>query len=258
MKCFANTQNKTAGFTLVELIVVMIVIGILVTITYTGIGAIVKQSKESEMQTGLTGARAKIEDYKKKEGMYPQLSQLPAGTIPASYAGNFIYAASYAWCAVGTCYCLEIKDIVGVWPSTTQVNYHVSSVNNDPLPGDCSGFQQEALGNGLGGTTVIGDSQYGHLEVESKTPLKGSFYVNKTNLPPGYVSTALIRAAVYLNGTYSGAQTLSQYSTYSCAGCGTGTWYLGSVTVGSATAVVKIEWQDPTNGWSELMSATLP
>ncbi|MBI3494476.1 prepilin-type N-terminal cleavage/methylation domain-containing protein [Candidatus Saccharibacteria bacterium] len=254
-------MNKfNSGFTLVEMLVVMAVIGILVTITYTGANAIFVNSKENEIQSYLTGARSKIEEYKKKEGVYPQFGQLPAGTVPASYANNYIYASSYGWAAAGTVYCLEINDIVGIWPSMTQINYHISSINTDPLPGGCNGFQQEALGNGLGGTTINADSQYGHIEVEAKTPLKGSFYLSKTNYPTGYVATALIRAAVYLDGTVNATQNLSQFTTYNCSGCGVGSFYLGAIDYGTPakTAVVKMEWQDPVNGWTELVSATLP
>ncbi len=250
-------SNKTqSGFTLVELTVVIIVIAILATVSYAGAGAVLTQSKENELQTALTGSRQKIEDYKKKEGSYPQFGQLPAGTVPDNYNQNYFYASSYSWCGTGQCYCLEIADIVGIWPATYQVNYHVSSINSDPLPGSCNGFQQEALGNGLGGETVSGESQYGSIEIEGKTPLKGSFKMTATPRPPGYVGTALVRVAVYLNGVYSASMTTTQYGNYN--GTGTASWYIGAVDYGSSTAVVKVEWQDPTNGWSELYSATLP
>lgn len=251
-----------AGFTLVELLIVIIVIGILVTISYTGVNAVIINSKESEMQKDLTVARQKIEDYKTKEGVYPKYEELPADIVPASYdSSNFKYVSSYGWCGSGQCYCLEITNLVGVWPLTTQINYHISSINNDPLPGDCNGFQQEALGNGLGGTTVVGDSQYGHLEIEGKTPLKGSFSMDQTNKPSGYDENAMVRVAVYLNGTSTGQnQELTQYKNY-VSGGGTASWYIGAMTYpsnGSMSIVVKVEWQDPVNGWSELISATLP
>lgn len=248
------TQSR--GFTLVELLVVIVVMSVLVVITYTGVNAVIKDSKKDEVQTALTGARQKIEEYRKKEGGYPQLGQLPAGTIPANYTGNYFYASSYSWCAQGTCYCLEIADLVGMWPSQQYVNYHVSSINNDPLPGSCNGFQQEALGNGLGGQTVSGSSQYGSIEVESKTPLKGTFQLVATPRPPGYVSTALIRVAVYLDGVYTNSMQTTQYGNYN--GTGTATWTIGAVDYGNAEIEVKVEWQHPTNGWEELVPVTVP
>lgn len=251
------TIQKQKGFTIVELLVVIVVIGILATISYVGAGAVVVSSKQTEMKTILTNARQKIEDYKKKEGAYPQFDQLPAGTVPDSYENNYIYASSYGWCGDGECYCLEITDIVGLWPTTQIVNYHVSSVNTDPLPGDCNGFQQEALGNGFDGETIEGSSQYGTLEVEGRAPLKGQFSLSTSNLPPGYEGTALIRAAVYIDGVYTASMETTQYDNYS--GGGTATWYIGSVDYGGAgDDLVKVEWQDPVNGWSELISATLP
>ena len=246
---------KHRGFTLVELIVVITALGILTTISIVGINAVIKSSKESEVKTALTNARQKIDDYKKKEGSYPQQNQLPAGTVPASYEENFYYVSSYSWCGTGQCFCMELENLVGVPGFQTPINYHISSINSDPLPGSCSGFQQEALGNGQGGQTVTATSNYGDLEVEGKTPLKGKFKLN-TNRPPGYVSTALVRAAVYLNGTFHSAFTTTQYGNYN--GTGTAGWYLGSVNYGSSTAVVKVEWQDPANGWSELIAVTLP
>lgn len=250
-------NTKIAGFTLVELVISTVVIGILATITYSGVGAYIIDSKETEMKANLTGSRQKIEDYKRKQGVYPQLSQLPAGTIPASYEGNYVYASSFSWTTAGAHYCLEVTNLVGLVPNQRSINYHISSVNTDPLPGNCTGFQQEVLGNGLGGQTVEANSQYGSLEVEGKTPLKGKFKLTSVTLPPGYVGTALVRTAVYLNGTLTSQQTHSQYSSYICASC-SGSWSLGTINYGTATAVVKSEWQHPTNGWTELISVTLP
>ncbi len=256
MKRF-NLLKKQSGFTLIELLVVMVVIGILSTITYVGAGAVVAQSKKDEIRTVLTGSRQKIDDYKKKEGSYPKYNQLPAGTVPDSYEGNYIYSSSYSWCGNGQCYCLEITDLVGFWPSTQSVNYHISSINNDPLPGDCNGFQQEALGNGFDGETVTGSSEYGTIEIEGKTPLKGRVSFNKNSLPQGYVGTAQVRVAAYRDGTFYSASYLYQYNSYVCCG-GTGVgWYIGSVDY-SVPVVLKAEWNDPANGWSELISVAVP
>lgn len=257
MNRISNINKTVAGFTLVELIISTVVIGILATITYSGVGVVIIDSKETEMKANLTGSRQKIEEYKRKQGVYPQFNQLPAGTIPASYEGNYIYASNFSWTTAGAHYCLEVTNLVGLVPNRRSINYHISSVNTDPLPGNCNGFQQEALGNGLGGQTIEANSQYGSIEVEGKTPLKGKFKLTSATLPPGYVSTALVRTAIYLNGTLASQQTHSQYSSYVCTGC-SGSFSLGTINYGTATAVVKSEWQHPTNGWSELISATLP
>ncbi len=257
MKYLVNIKNHKAGFTLVELIIATLVIGILATITYSGTGAFIIDSKETEMKASLTGSRQKIEEYKRKQGGYPPLNLLPTGTLPPSYEGNYYSHGNYSWCTAGTCYCMEVRNTVGLPPFQKIINYHISSINTDPLPGNCNGFQQEALGNGLGGQTIEANSLYGDLEIEGKTPLKGKFKLTSGTLPPGYVSTALVRAAVYLNGTLASSQNIGQYGSQICTSCNA-SWHLGTINYGTSTAVVKTEWQHPTNGWSELISATLP
>lgn len=255
MKHVFSVLRKSSGFTLVELLIVITVISILATIVYTGVNGIVANAKQNELKTAIINARKKIEDYKSQEGVYPQLDQLPTGTIPANYTSNYFYASSYSWCGAGNCFCLEITDLIGLWPAPQNVSYHTSSVNSSALPGDCNGFQQEANGSGLT-ESIFTSSPYGSLYVDATTPLKGRLSLGGADTPNGYTGSAMTRVALYLSGVLNTSSTPVSYSTY--RGGGQGSWYFGAINYGNATAVVKVEWNSPTNGWEELNSITLP
>lgn len=257
MKLVFSTLKKPTGFTIVELLVVIVTIGILATITYTGASAVINNSKEQEIKTALIGSRQKIEAYRTKNGVYPRFDQLPAGTVPASYQGNYIYASGYGWCGDGNCFCLEITNIMAWGIGGKSLNAHISSINSNPLPGDCSGFYDEANGTGLT-NPISSTSAYGTLTIEGKSPLKGTFSLDGSSVPNGYTGSETVRVALYLNGTLNTSQTYGTYDNYHLYG-GSVSWYLGSISYATATtAVVKVEWQSPVNSWEALTSVTLP
>lgn len=70
MKAYVS-YIKTAGFTLVELVVVIAVLGILVAITTTSYKAIQDRAHFSIIDTDMKGLKAAIEKHYAKNGAYP-------------------------------------------------------------------------------------------------------------------------------------------------------------------------------------------
>ena len=74
----ATRLRNIPGFTVVEVIVVIIVIGILATIVIVGYGAWRTNMAESELKSDLNGVYAGMEDKRNWEDGYPVLS---GGTV---------------------------------------------------------------------------------------------------------------------------------------------------------------------------------
>jgi len=64
------TKNKH-GFTIVELLVVIVVIGILVGITIVSYGAIQQRARDSERSSDVTQLKIALEKYHADNGQYP-------------------------------------------------------------------------------------------------------------------------------------------------------------------------------------------
>jgi prepilin-type N-terminal cleavage/methylation domain-containing protein len=71
---------KRAGFTITELLVVIVVIGILAAITVVSYSGITQKAKDSSLQSDLANASSQLELYKIEYGSYP--SVLDANNCP--------------------------------------------------------------------------------------------------------------------------------------------------------------------------------
>ena len=76
--------HKTAGFSLVELMIVVAVIAILATIAINNFYAISRRSKTSEVLTNLGTIRTGQESYRAEYDLYLAVGAWPAVTPPAS------------------------------------------------------------------------------------------------------------------------------------------------------------------------------
>lgn len=130
------------GFTLVELAVVILIIGILVTIGSFAYGGILNRNSETAAEADLRQAAARLESYKMTNGRYPATqAEVDGGKgLPKSTADRV-----YTYQSSSTAYCLST--IVKRTNQPRKVEQGSSTVST----GDCSGFVGATAAPVLGG-----------------------------------------------------------------------------------------------------------
>lgn len=120
--------NKSKGFTIVELIVVISVIAILAAISIMGYGAWRTNVTVTQVKNDLDAAASAMEDYRTYNNGYP--STLPATVTPSKHVTLTVSSDSSA-----TAYCID-----GVSSDSASNTYYVSSGTKDQgaLPGTCA------------------------------------------------------------------------------------------------------------------------
>ncbi len=73
-------QRKQAGFTIVELLVVIVVIGILALITITTFSGVTQRARNAEREADIKAIHGQLEAYYAQNGAYPALADLNDGT----------------------------------------------------------------------------------------------------------------------------------------------------------------------------------
>ncbi|MFZ1324311.1 MAG: prepilin-type N-terminal cleavage/methylation domain-containing protein [Candidatus Saccharimonadales bacterium] len=66
------------GFTIIELLIVIVVIGILAMIGFVAYGNVTKSARDSDRQADASALAKKAEEYYASNGIYPDLAQLSA------------------------------------------------------------------------------------------------------------------------------------------------------------------------------------
>ncbi len=91
-----NISKNQKGFTIVELLIVVVVIAILAAITIVAYNGITSRTRQSMMQSDLQQTAKLIENYKTTNGSYPgSLSQLNNGQgVTASNGSQYAYSTS--------------------------------------------------------------------------------------------------------------------------------------------------------------------
>lgn len=120
--------KQKLGFTIVELLIVVVVIAILASITIVSYNGISKSARNSAIQSTLSQATKKIETYKINDtaGLYP--SNLIAAEINLVNSSNTIYV--YDVSSDSKLFCLA--------SSQAGRTYYVSSTSLNPKPGICT------------------------------------------------------------------------------------------------------------------------
>ena len=119
-------NRLTSGFTIVELLIVIVVIAILAAISIVAFKGIQERARASEASAGLTQAKTKLELYKVDEGTYPATGNLAHADVKDS-------DVTYQYTSDGTTYCLTAT--VGT------ISYKASNTTS-PVQGGCAGHGQ--------------------------------------------------------------------------------------------------------------------
>lgn len=77
-----SLQRKQSGFTIVELLIVIVVIGILAALVVTTFSGVQRKARNTERETDIKAVHGQLEAYFADlgEGSYPQLAELNSAT----------------------------------------------------------------------------------------------------------------------------------------------------------------------------------
>ncbi len=204
-------SQYNAGFTIVELLIVIVVIGILAAISIVAYNGVTNNANVASAQSDLENVSKSFETYKiQNNDMYPAT----ASALKAS-AGNTL---TYVPNPTNTGYCASITNQATTLfitnTNTTQQSGTCTITNLIPNPSFTTAFSPWAVNNGGGGTTTSGRVVNGGVDggafyriAWTSAQTSGSAYVTMgdagTNaaarlpLTPGssYVMTAYVRAS---------------------------------------------------------------
>ncbi len=121
-----NRQKQMRGFTLIELMIVVAIVGILSAIAYPSYTDSVRKSRRTDGESALVDAAQRLEVYYASQASYTTTLTVPdpdiSATSPEGYYTISILAATAA-CPVASCYVLNAA------PTTT------GGQNNDRVQG---------------------------------------------------------------------------------------------------------------------------
>ena len=138
----SKTSTVSRGFTIIELLIVIVIIGILVAITAVSYNGITKQAKEATAKSDLKQASTQLEidRTKSSNNQYPNTTS----GLKSSPGTNLEITST------GSTYCLS-----AIIPSN--ISFHITNTNTAPQPGVCSGHLPADTPTELTNNTPIQD-----------------------------------------------------------------------------------------------------
>jgi prepilin-type N-terminal cleavage/methylation domain-containing protein len=125
-------QHERAGFTIVELLVVIVVIGILASITIISFGAWQQNAAASQMKSDLNGVGSAMENARNFSTGYPLCVTTPNSCAGFTPSTNVILSGGGS--VDGTTYCVDATN-----NNYTSLTYYIDNLTQAPTAGTCAG-----------------------------------------------------------------------------------------------------------------------
>ena len=130
LKSMSVKTQKTAGFTIVELLIVIVIIAILAVVTIVAYNGLQARARASSASSALSQAKKKLELYKVDTTTYPTTGNLATAGVTDSTSTTYQYTST-----TGTDYCLTA--------TTGNVSYYLNTTTaTTPTSGGCAGHGQ--------------------------------------------------------------------------------------------------------------------
>ena len=84
-----SLKNKSKGFTIVELLIVIVVIGILATLVIVTFTGIQQKARDSKRKTDINALDSHVEAFYASYGFYPTLADLQTSSFLSTYLKGF-------------------------------------------------------------------------------------------------------------------------------------------------------------------------
>lgn len=258
--------QKQKGFTIVELLIVIVVIAILAAVTIVAFSGISNRAKESSVQSDVANAVKKLETLKvqSSNGQYPATLELAGITASTGNTYDYEYASN------DNSFCLQSTNADVVWyVSSSQTTPRAGTCGSDGMIGQWTfnGNANDTSGSGLNGTAsgvTLTTGQNGQANGAYSFPGSAA-YITMGNSAQFNVAELTMSVWARPNSTAS-VQTLmakegkQKYRLNATAGIGvlasnttgwthtigctfayaTGTWYHIATTISSATGRLKV------------------
>lgn len=118
-----SQNNQAKGFTIVEVMVIVVVVAILAAITVVSYSAVTENAKKKTAETDAQGTAVYLNKYKSENGGYPAALE-EATSLPKSEA-----IFDYQYSAADDTYCLTA--------SIKQIAVHIKSGSTRTYEGSC-------------------------------------------------------------------------------------------------------------------------